>query len=707
MKDDSGARNFPCFPRISPSGLLYRRGTAAVLIGLFIILTATPDLIWASRKSYFATHTEPFKNFTVLHPVPTGSFFAPGGGGLELHSTLYMLLLRGVYSLVPHRLAAMRILAVLAAVLTLWLNWRIVAVLFSRAAAAVCLFLLVTSPIYLESMRAFGYQSLSQLAVILTIYFAAASRKSWAPAAAAAAAFLVLQLYVAARPVIAFPALFYLFNLRSSWRRLLLYLAVLVSLVTAVGLAEKRSLTYPWRYFASPEVQAGIWPVVGGRVNWDDLKVNLARNAGLAAEYLLNLRRSPFTARESSSRLIGPFYTPFLLLGLFGIWRRGRPGRNTVLLMVILFFILPLASREIQPRRILIALYPISLLITVGMGLVYRWFRGRGPLAWLAAGALLASGGRDIHEFLFSVSRPRLNYPRPGLQSVARFVEEKWREVSHIRYYREIDELIMGNPYFLPRPGKPVPAANIFAEETVDLGRTLRVFSGRVGEDLIYLYTDPPRRIDPATIRWAEEQFGQIVRRDQVPGTDNLYYLRVELSRLAPNLIFRADEFCRFRLQGRISSPAFAGPDDRFRETGSLPELFDGDAGTSVSILPPAAGRPIAIDFELGEMIDTPVRSVSFRVPEGGGERFFRRADFLGLGDDGSWEPLAEFVVSRPPEGGEWLNFEFENRRVRSRYRLEMVGGTWADETAPLVLAGIWMFDRRDRELKIEEILGK
>ncbi len=515
--------------------------TVLILIGVFILLAVVPDLVWPSRKSYFATYTCDFKNFTILHPVPSGSFFAPGGGGQEPYSVIYMGLLRGVYAFVPHRLAAMRALSIACAVGVLWLLYLTARRLLSPPEAGLYLFLLATSPIYLESARAFGYQSLSHLAVILTVYLTVRSgeRSGWA-AAAAVSAFSTLALYVTARPAAAFPVLYYLLDWRNCWKRLLLYLAVFVFLVTAAGLAEGRSPAQPWKYFSSPEEQAGIWPVTAGRVDWSSLGRHLAGNLRRAAGYLLNIERQPFADRESSSRLFSPVYTPFLLLGLGGVWFRRRQGRNAILIMLFLFILLPLASREIQPRRILVSLYPLYLLIVLGLSLAYRLVIRRRPLfVGLALAALLAVGLRDVREFLFRVSRPRLNYSRPELKAVARFVEDNWKAVPHIRYYKEIDELIMGNPYFVPRPEEVSGVANIFAEERRDPRRTLEIFSARVGEDLIYLYTDPPRRIDPETVGWAEKTFGEMVRKGRIPGTENLYFLRADLSRVAPDLISR------------------------------------------------------------------------------------------------------------------------------------------------------------------------
>lgn len=690
-----------------PARLLGRPAAPWFLIVLFLLLAFGADLAWSSRKSYFATYTYGFKNFTVLHPVPAGHFFTPGGGGQEIYSPIYMGLLRAAYALIPHRLTAMRVLSIICAAAALYFLYRMARRLLSSSAAAVFLFLLATSPIYLESMRAYGYQSLSQLAVILTVYFTLSSRRTAGPAAAALTAFSTLALYVTARPAAAFPVLYYLLDGKNSWKRLLIYLAVFAGLVTGTGLAEKGSLAYPWSYFASPEEQAGLWPVVEGRVLWTDLQQHLSRNAKLAADYLLGRGRRPFADRESSSRLFNPVYTPFLLLGLVGIWARGRKVRNTVLIMLLLFFVLPLGSREIQPRRILMSVYPLYFLIVIGMGVFWRIILRRRAMfvAPAAAAALLAVGFWDIHEFFFRVARPRLNYPRSELQAVARYVEDNWREVPHIRYHKEIDELIMGNPRFIPRPEKVTGVANIFAEERRDPRPTLRIFSSAVGDDLIYLYTDPPLRIDRGTLEWAENRFGTLVRRGAVPGTGNLFYLRADFSRIAPNLVFKADEFMRVRIRGRVISSGGAGKSIGWTEQWSIPELFDGDPATSILIDPPGEGVPIAIDFTFGEAVDSPVRSISFRVPADKHDYFFPRADLYGGPDGEEWKFLASFSVTPTPDGGEWRNFEFENPRAWNFYRLEFPGGEPDVPGGRLALAGIWLFDRVERDLKIEEVL--
>lgn len=699
----------PWYRRIPDPGRLLRlRAVPPLLILLFVLLAFGADLAWPSRKSYFATYTCDFKNFTVLHPVFAGSFFAPGGGGQEPYSVVYMALLRCIYFLLPHRLVAMRVLSVTAAVVALFLLYRVARRIISPSAAAVLLFLLATSPIYVESMRAYGYQSLSHLAVILTVYFTLSSRRSAGTAAAAAVcAFSTLVLYVTARPAAAFPVLYYLLDGKRSWKRLLIYLAVFTALVAGAGLAEKGSLAYPWRYFSSPEEQAGIWPVAEGRINWSDLREHTSRNLELAADYLLGLGRRPFADRESSSRLFNAVYVPFFLLGLIALWTRGRPGRNTILIMLLLFFILPLGSREIQPRRILMSIYPIYLLIVLGMGLVWRLIsRYRVPIGVPALAALLAVGSWDSYEFIFRVARPRLNYSRSELSAVARFVEQTWTEVFHIRYYKEIDELIMGNPYFIPRPEKLTGCANIFAEESRDPRRTLQIFSSAVGEDLIYLYTDPPLRIDPGTLRWAEAKFGDLFRQGRVQGTNNLFYLQADFSGISPNLVFKADEFMRFKVRGLILPERHNQEIAGWLERGALPELFDGDSETFVLIRPDQTGGPVAIDFGLGEMVQTPVRSVSFRVPKGRGADSFRRLTVSAGPDAIEWEEIARFNLSSHPRGGEWMNFEFDNPQPRRFYRLEFPGGSWTSETGPLAFGGIWMFDRAERNRKIETVLS-
>lgn len=540
MRDDSNKTEDLPPGRISdpaPIRLLRRQAVAPVLIGLFVVLAFSADLIWPSRKSYFATYTYGFKNFTVLHPVPADSFFTPGGGGQELYSPLYMSLLRAVYAVIPHRLAAMRVLSVICGALILLVIYRTAVRLFSPATAAVFLFLLATSPIYVESMRAFGYQSLSHLAVALTIFLATKSSLSAAAGAAVTVA-ATLTLYVTARPVAAFPILFFALDLGKRWKNLLLYLAVFTFAITAAGLFEGKPLSYPWGYLTSPEEQAGLWPVVEGKVRTDYLKEHLGRNAALAAGYLLNLNRRPFADRESSSRLFNPLYTPFFILGLVAVWFQKREGAKTILLTLFLFFLLPLASREIQPRRVLMGIYPLYLLIVLGMGFIYRLLVRRSRvLGFLSLAGLAAAGLWDLNEFVFRVSRPRLGYGRAELKAAAAFIRSEWKEVSHIRYFKEIDELIMGNPYFATRPEPDFDVANIFAEEAADPMRRLTAFARDVGENTIYLYTDPPLRVGRVSLERVDRYFGDLVERGPVPGVPGLYYIKAELSRADPNLL--------------------------------------------------------------------------------------------------------------------------------------------------------------------------
>ncbi len=703
----SHPRKFSASP--APNRLLRRRAVAPALIGLFLVLAVGADLIWPSRKSYFATYTYHFKGFTILHPVPTVSFFTPGGGGQEIYSPVYMGLLRAVYAAIPNRLAAMRALSVACALLALYFSYKIASRLFSPSLAAVFLFLLVTSPIYVESMRAFGYQSLSQLAVVLVIYFTArAKARTVAAVPAACFSFLTLSLYVTSRTVVAIPLAFWALDFRRSWKKIAVFLALFAVLGAAAGTLSGHSPLGFWRFFVFPEEQAGLWPVspVEERVVWRDLGEHLSRNAELAVGYLLNIGRVPFTGRDSASRLFNLVYTPFLFLGLLELRRWGRRAVLILSLMFLFFFIFPLASREIQPRRILLGIYPVYLLIALGMSFAYRIFLQRFGLfrrrAWPALIPLLVAGSWDAGEFLFRVARPSLGYSRPQLRAVADFVEANRKEVAHIRYFREVDELVMGNPYFAPRPVADYEVAIIFAEQEPNLMRRLTLSAVRDGEDLLYLFTDPPMRIGRDHLEWVEENLGEIVRRGEVPGAPNLRYLLVRFSEIAPNLLFKAGEEMRIR----IREAAEPDRDADWRDIRSYREVFDGDGSTFRPVGPPSPRAPVLVEIDFGAEAFA-VRSVSLRAGAVREEYFFRRAEFYGGPDGIEWERLTSIEVPRRPEGGEWLNFEFENPFPRRFYRLEIDPANWAGGEGPIVLSGIWIFDAAERRIKVEEVFTR
>lgn len=693
-----------------PARLLRRQGAVYVFIGIFVVLAFGADIKWPSRKSYFATYTETFKNFTVLHPVMPPCLITPGGAGLENYSTPYMALLRLVYHyLIPHRLAAMRAVSVLCAALTLYFLARIVAKLFSPTVASLLIFLLATSPIYVESMRAFGYQAMSHLAAIMVIYFAVRSlEKPVAAAWAGCFSALTLSLYVTSRTAAVIPILFLAVNLRRCWKSLLIYITVFtVAAVVAGAISGLAPLSF-WKFYIFPEEQAGLWPVspAEGKIIWGDFSDNLNRNSGLLAGYLLNIGRKPFTGRDSASRIYNIVFTPFLFLGLAGLFREKRRAVLMVFIMAMLFLIVPMASKEIQPRRILMGIYPVYLLVAVGMRFIYRLIpRRNSPARAMSVAALLLVGGWDIHEFFFQVSRPRLNYPPAALRALAAFVESNWKNVPHIRYFKEIDDSIMGNPYFVPRPERDFQVANVFAEERQDFKRTLIIYSTRVGDDLMLLYTDPPLRINRDTVAWAEEKFGRLVRRGPVSGVPGLHYLEVGLGEVAPNLVFKTGEDLKIRITGGSES----GPDEckasGWHTGEEYPDLLDGESSTKVTIVPATGTEPIHIELDFGATLLAPPRSISFRVPDGGGETFFRRAEIAGSSDGFAWDRLSSIVVPSRPAGGEWLNFEFANSRSQRFYRITIQPGNWADGSGPIAISGIWIFTAPKREIKVENLI--
>jgi hypothetical protein len=203
----------------------------------------------------------------------------------------------------------------------------------------------------------------------------------------------MLSLYLIGRLVILLPIIFFLVYIKADWRKMLLYLLFLVGLILIIDFSFKSRSFNPKEFFLCSIKDVGF-ELTGTAYEWlgvrdaedheeikkyelgqwkrsESLKFVLRDNIQYAFGYLAGLNRVHFSDKDCYSRLFNIVYTPFLLLGfLICIKRRNR---STILLLLLfcLFFLVPLFSSRIEPRRLMFSLCPIYLLIALGIRFVY------------------------------------------------------------------------------------------------------------------------------------------------------------------------------------------------------------------------------------------------------------------------------------------------------------------------------------------------
>jgi hypothetical protein len=686
----------------------FHRGAVIALLVLFLLLSFLPDLIWTGRKTYSAVYTGTFQCFTVLHRVP-GEWFVTGGSGKEDESLPYVALLRLVYALVPDRLLCLRVLSVAAALAGLALFGRIARILFSRKIALIFLFLLATSPVYLESMRAYGYHSLSYLAAAAVCYLTVADARRRMVLKTLLLAFfslLTMSLYIASRAVIGVPLAFFALDGKRSWRRLLLLLLLLFGGIPLLELAFNDPLFSYRYYFYDPPEPGAEWVIDSGRFSWPMLVDHVRANAGPARDYLLGRGRRPFSDRDPQSRIFDRAYVPFLILGLLSCARRERRGVIFLAVLLLFFFIAPLASSFLQPRRIIFALYPLYLLIALGLETAGRLLArlasrpGGGKAAAAAIGAfLLAVGGVDGREYLLEVSRPPGGYGPAAMKQAAKFLSRERRETDIIRYPRDSDELVMGNPYFVPRPAAAEGAATFFGEERIGLDRTMPIFLS-LGRGLLYLIRPPLEPLPAAALQWARKDLGALLAEGELAGL-GLRWASFHFERIAPDLL-RGDASLAVSPNFRVAN----SERQTYNNELEFYALVDMDPSSRCDIALDPNGKPVWLSLDLGRDHPRAVREVVAVPATGAEDRLFRRAVLRGSADGVRWETVAE-LTTEGRAGTPSCAWSFPNPRRWRYYRFEIRDRAEEHPGGIVSLAELWMFDRTDRDWKAEELIRK
>ena len=437
------------------------RWILAGLLILFVAQALLADLY--PLKNIYCFFNEGVMAFTELDDINPGMRYC-GGGSNQMGSWVWGGILKLVTRFISSRAISLRLVSIVATVCSLLILFRLARRLYSPPVGLVFIFLLVTSPVFVESMRAWGWAAFCHLIVVAAAFTVVSSLNNrWVTAKSFLLAFicyLTFSLYVVTRLAIFLPLLFFGFYFRRQWWKLSLFLFFLVAMIIGVDVVSADGW-FDLRGFFTCSTKGSLvadeWLFGDGAAALED---RLQLNLGLAGSYLFGIARESFADKNWHSRLFNEFYIPFLIIGIPALLKGRSRSRILLLIWLALFFILPLATFRIEPRRILFGIYPIYLIIALGIRYLYRFLvkvpilaEHRKGLAGLLLSGLLLVGAVDVHDFFAVVARPDYAYSREQLEKLADQVVELGRQADLIVYAWPVDNLIWGNPYLIDHPG--------------------------------------------------------------------------------------------------------------------------------------------------------------------------------------------------------------------------------------------------------------
>ncbi len=488
--------------------------------------------------------------------------YSPGDNSISFNALPYAAVVKLAYYLLPHRLLCLRLVALVSLVVSLVFLYRTAALLFSPSVGIIAIFILVTTPVYLDEMLSYGYIPFSCMAVSVTGYVLATSLKSnnyLKTVLLSLLTYLTLPLYASARLVSVWVLSLYGVYFKRYWKSLVVFAVLIVALVAAsdaifrdggYDFIRNNSLLSPERTpFRS--IEAINWEAV--RELGDRLKANIR-----TASYFFSLRTEPFYNHEDREwnqpvNIFSVLYFPFLLIGIMICLVNLKQNNVYLLLWFSIFFLIVLfASSRLLERRVINGLEAVAIFIAIGIRGVYLLARARSPLnkrlqyVKLVLGAILIlPGGYNVYRYLDSVSQPDYVYSRVQLKEFAENVRQYGDQVQSIRYNRRTEVLIWGNPYF----DYPIINRDIISKlhfwgysrkdalraplkilEQVDYIRAL-------GGNHLFIYTFEPaadgrRSEDPFWSRDDIQTVAQMpadqVELFQVPGMDEVYFMLVK-----------------------------------------------------------------------------------------------------------------------------------------------------------------------------------
>lgn len=692
-----------------------------LLILLFVVLALAADRTPA-KKILFSTETKAvwtffrFDSVDLRNPLPDAVVAYPW------QSIPYMLLLRTVHSVVPDRLQASRLASVLAAAAGLVFIYLIARMLTSRWAAAAALFFLVTGSAYVETARAFGYVSFSHAASLLAVLLAVTAevrggRWLWV-SLSAAASYLLLHVYAPMR-VTAIPliGLIYLTSGRDRWRKLLLFAGVFLSLVVGIGMFQRGGPGLILRIF-----QFGRWNEYIGDETTPFIAAQLVKHlrehTPVVLGYLFNLKRVVFTTQWTPgaeySRLFHSAYIPFWIIGLIVCLIRRRRGDAIVLLMLFALVLSRMVSHGIWPRRFVDVLYPLALLVGVGVTAVFSWMMRFLPGSFrrilppvLLGGFLLSVGFSEVRHFLSVVSRPPREVSAATLSGIGDFLFGRLEEDHLVTFPYYCHPYVTGNRYLVNRlreeqivrsvnlTGPPGSAPSLSEMLTRYMAASILT-----GKTLTFIHCTPIAEDFREGMDWASQHFPGSVTVSGIADGDFEVLTFTPPVDASPNLI--ASEKPAIRLSG--------GPEPAPRPFPKKQINFDywRRASFDVEIRPDQKGGAtwMIIDFGEGNLR---VPRALLAAPPGDNitvrpELFIRQAVISASVDDRNWEVLGRVrgdrVTHHPGRSYRW---PLAGDRPFRYYRLEFFddAGRPADSVR---LLNLWLLESENRHL--EELYG-
>jgi hypothetical protein len=648
---------------LRPLRRLTRRERAAftVLLFAFLALALGADLLPGGRFHFEAQLARMTPFFELDRLTPSMRYY-PGNAVNSFRSLPYMLCLKGVHALVPSRLLSLRLVSVAATAVSLVLMFHLAVRLFCPAVALLWMFCLVFSPVWLESMRAYGYLPFSRLFVVLGCFVLARpgeGKAVWGRATGLAlSVYATLSLYLPAHLIFWLILVYLALDPRREWKTLALFLALFFGGTVLIdALIGDDPLNF--RDFLLPEI-GGEWVMRGTRLDWRLLPGHLVRNAPLLLRTLLPAGVFPPLL---SAALIGAGTVLCLFLR--------RRSNLLALLWLGLFLFSPLTADAVPFRRIVFALDPVFLLAALSAWCAVRLAREAVPsvllrrlLALSAVALLLFCAVVSSQGFLRETSRPEAKPSRGYLESLAAFILERGEASCLIMYDDPLSDLVWANPAFADRVSADLNPRVI----AVSPALSWQLHQGgleRFPRPSIVIY----RRVREEAYRelisrWAAV-LGEGPVRGEVPGTDLLYAIIPSPPGLVPELASSSSSVTASSSRWREESAWVRHPNVRNN-------LTDGDPSQYWAPDPAAPDGPPWAQVDFGPGDGKTVRLLGL-LPGGdppSAEGFIRRGELLGGWTGREWERLAVIEEATPDPRMLWRYWAVDNDRAFRYYRL-------------------------------------
>ena len=666
-----------------------QRWVIAGLILLFIFSSLLADL-WPARNIYFLIFHKVDGLLTMELPVTAAMRYAAGHTENSCDSLPYVLLLKLLYAFIPGRLIILRLASILSGVVALVCFYRMSKALFGRIIASIYIFLLVTSPVFIEGMRSFGFIPFTVALVAVSIYllFSTIDRKRVMSRVflLSGCSFLLLSGYAVGRVAIIFPLMMYVIFCKRNWRKLIIYLVVLVVMIMVLDLA-----------FGDIGFDAKDWFTVGTEWMMNSSHRSLpsrnfgwlVNNIGALSDYLIfqrdrtHFREPVFDDEVAQARIFNVVYTPFFLIGFIISLVKRKRNHVYVLLWAGFFVVSMLPTSELAVRRFIFALPPLYLLIAIGLQGAYqllsRLVRTPARRKIFLVGSiflLIATGGYDLHEFFFKVSRPVCNYNSRQLEKVAEYIEQQGTGVSTIVIDGHPDYLPLtwGNPFFDPRVVSADTARKIVYEfrEDITISEQIERASNE-GTGALYLYPFfpgiPSQMKLSAELKILVDDPPPGVTVSKVPGVDMWGITVEDQGYQIPPAANRSYRYALPEKEQRIAVSSEYSWDNSHRH------LLDGRPETYWKVAPPEVGDPAWVLFDLGRGKKRAVRSLAARPREDRPKEFFHHGSLWGSNDGYNWKNVSPIVREDPPRTGDWIRWQFENKTAFRFYKLEIEDG--------------------------------